>query len=47
MSMIELIIYSREKFTTNHNILQLGIEIPRLLLSHFHMNIDPRGTSLL
>ncbi len=30
-----------------HNILQLGIKITRLLLSHFHRNINPKGTSLL
>jgi hypothetical protein len=37
----------KKKFTANHNILQLGIELTRLLLSHFHMNINPEGTSLV
>ena len=36
----------QKKFTRNHNILQLGIEITRLLLSHFHMNINPKGTKV-
>ena len=30
-----------------HNILRLGIEITRLFLSHFHTNINPKGSSLL
>ena len=28
-----------------HNILRLGIEITRLFLSHFHTNINPKGSS--
>ena len=41
------IIYKNIKLTGNHNILQLGIELTRLLLSHFHMNINPKGTIIL
>ena len=37
----------QKKFTRNHSIVQLGIETTRLLLSHFHMNINFEGTSLL
>jgi hypothetical protein len=39
--------YSKARQKKIHNILQLGIEPTSLLLSHFHLNINHEGTSLV